>query len=80
LNNNYSLILNHLIAYFSKFCAGGVSYLYKYIGRIYFIRAKKIPITGDSLLWKRYKFEIVDMDNNGIDTVLMMYANIEDSN
>jgi putative hemolysin len=41
---------------------------------------EKIPITGDTLLWKGYKFEIVDMDNNRIDKVLVMFTNFEDNN
>jgi putative hemolysin len=36
---------------------------------------KKIPKTGDTLLWKGYKFEIVDMDNNRIDKILVLPFN-----
>lgn len=32
---------------------------------------KKIPTTGNTLLWRGYQFEIVDMDHNRIDKVLV---------
>ena len=32
---------------------------------------EKIPVTGDTMEWKVFKFEIVDMDNHRIDKVLV---------
>ena len=32
---------------------------------------EKIPVTGDTMEWKIFKFEIVDMDNHRIDKVLV---------
>ena len=32
---------------------------------------EKIPVTGDTMEWKMFKFEIVDMDNHRIDKVLV---------
>jgi putative hemolysin len=38
---------------------------------------KKIPTTGNTLLWRGYKFEIVDMDHNRIDKVLVTAVEVE---
>jgi putative hemolysin len=38
---------------------------------------KKIPSTGNTLLWRGYKFEIVDMDHNRIDKVLVTAVEVE---
>jgi putative hemolysin len=32
---------------------------------------EKIPVTGDTLIWKIFTFEIVDMDNHRIDKILV---------
>jgi putative hemolysin len=32
---------------------------------------ERIPVTGDLMEWKVFKFEIVDMDNHRIDKVLV---------
>ena len=32
---------------------------------------EKIPVTGDTLGWKIFTFEIVDMDNHRIDKILV---------
>lgn len=34
-------------------------------------KLEKIPVTGDTLAWKVFRFEIVDMDNHRIDKVLV---------
>jgi putative hemolysin len=34
-------------------------------------KLEKIPVTGDTLSWKVFRFEIVDMDNHRIDKVLV---------
>lgn len=36
---------------------------------------KKIPVTGDTLQWKMFTFEIVDMDNHRIDKILVNVRN-----
>ena len=38
---------------------------------------KEIPKTGDSLKWRGYEFEIVDMDNHRIDKVLVKETEIK---
>jgi putative hemolysin len=38
---------------------------------------KKIPTTGNTLLWRGYKFEIVDMDHNRIDKVMVTAVEVE---
>jgi putative hemolysin len=38
---------------------------------------KKIPTTGNTLLWRGYKFEIVDMDHNRIDKVMVTVVEVE---
>jgi putative hemolysin len=38
---------------------------------------KKIPTTGNTLLWRGYKFEIVDMDHNRIDKVMVTAIEVE---